>query len=74
LAGNSDYEELLTELYGVLDKDLVDSWNIPFPYGEMPTIIWEEELPVSNQATAQQPTPEVGIAGLDMNIDGEAVA
>lgn len=74
LAGNSDYEELLTQLYGALDKDLVDSWNIPYPYGEMPTIIWEEELPVSAQATAYQSAPEVGIVGLNVDIDGEAIA
>jgi penicillin amidase len=74
LASNSDYEELLSELYGAMDKDLLDSWNIPFPYGEMPTIIWDSELPITAQPTTRQSAPEVGIVGLNIDIEGKQIA
>ena len=72
LSGNEGYERLLSQLYSSnLDPELLNDWNVDWPFGEKPTIVWPEDLPITEAtATSRPELPGDGIVGLDTQLIG----
>lgn len=72
LGGNYDNEELLSDLYANMDEDLINDWFVEWPYGEKPTIVWDSDLPITeeNAPTAQNDMIGAGIVGINTEFAG----
>lgn len=66
--GNMDIEMLLSALSQTLTPVMLASYGPPFPYGEKPTILADEDLPLTVAAGMQQDT--AGIRGIETQIAG----
>lgn len=74
LSRNQSQERLLSNLYGELDAELVDSWYVQWPFGNKPTIVWPEDLPLSEETLTARSQPRdivgAGITGLNTAFTG----
>ena len=72
LSGNQGTEQLLASLTAALPEDILAFWNVEWPFGEKPTIILEEELPMLEAATDTAYTPGMGtgITGTEITLAG----
>jgi penicillin G amidase len=77
LSRNQNNERLLSRLYDHLDDELVDQWFVPWPYGEKPTILWPEDLPITQAPASATNTGTsargAGIVGLATELAGNFV-
>ena len=70
LGGNQGSESRLAKLAAGLDSELLEDWNVAWPFGEKPTIIWPEDLPVTTETAAINNSQDAGIVGLDIDLIG----
>jgi penicillin G amidase len=64
LGGNWDQELERSALYDQLGQEMTDEWMRPWPFGEMPTIVHPEDLPITDASLAAA-NNTAGIVGLD---------
>lgn len=73
LSGNQSRETLLSRIMAALDETLVDAWFPAWPYGEKPTIVMPEDIPLSEEtlsAPAISDMMTAGIIGLETELVG----
>lgn len=56
LSGNMDIEMLMAEITQHMPQDMIDDFAPPFPYGQKPTIVQEEDLPITEADTSIETT------------------
>jgi len=54
LGGNQDYEQIRSSLYQAIGQELTDEWAPPYPFGDHPTILQAEDLPLADSSLAAQ--------------------
>jgi penicillin amidase len=69
-ATNMDIELLLSALSGQLSPEMLDQYGPPFPYGEKPTILADEDLPITEASLSVTPKDTYGIQGIDTALAG----
>jgi penicillin amidase len=77
LGGNQSTEQLLSRLGAGLDAALFADYTPGWPFGERPTIVFPEDLPITDEtlSTANINLGEAGIIGLDFEfIEGFQLA
>ncbi|TVR20874.1 MAG: penicillin acylase family protein [Anaerolineaceae bacterium] len=67
LGGNQGFEQLFSRLVADLDPELLEDYYVQWPFGEKPTILFPEDLPITGQtlSTAQLEIGSAGIAGIE---------
>ncbi len=53
LTGSYGRELIRASLFENLGEDMANDYTPPYPYGEMPTIVFPEDLPISEESLAQ---------------------
>ncbi len=64
LSGNWSDELTRSALYDKLGQEMTDEWIRPWPFGEKPTIVHAEDLPISD-STLTTSNDTAGIVGID---------
>lgn len=71
LSGNQSGERRLSRVYAAVDPALIEDWLVEWPYGDKPTILSAEDLPISDESlSAALPPVGAGIVGLDTTLAG----
>jgi penicillin amidase len=67
LSGNQSLEQLLSNLASHLSPELLADYAVDWPFGEKPTIVFPEDIPLSEEtlSTARAITHDAGITGLN---------
>lgn len=73
LSGNRDIELLYSALVNKLGAEVAADWLPPYPYGDKPTILQAEDLPIS-EASAALPVSEVGRPAISTVLAGGITA
>ncbi len=78
LGGNMGIEMLLSELYTQLPQEMIDQFAPPFPYDYHPTILANEDLPITDESltvgvqgsTASIANDTTGVKGIQTTLAG----
>ncbi|MDX1994430.1 MAG: penicillin acylase family protein [bacterium] len=73
LSGNESTERLFSRLYAAgFDEDMLNDWQVEWAYGEKPTIVAPEDLPITDTSleTSFRSQLGVGIVGLETRLTG----
>jgi len=72
LSGNQGFERFYSALFADLDEAMIEDWLPEWPFGEKPTIVDEEDLPISEDtlATAYDAEIGAGIVGINTRLTG----
>ncbi len=73
LSGNWSDELIRSELYDKLGQEMTDEWMRPWPFGEKPTIVHPEDLPITD-ASASASNDTAGITGIDASFARDFLA
>jgi penicillin amidase len=73
LSGNWSDELTRSDLYDKLGQEMVDEWWTPWPYGEKPTIVHPEDLPITESSLTVS-ADTAGITGIDATFARDFVA
>ncbi len=66
LSDTSSYKEMRQTLYDALGAEMAADFTPPWPYGgDFPTILYDEDLPISASSAAQKPAVQTGDAEAD---------
>lgn len=74
LAGNRSTELQLSRAAGQLTEAMIADWRPEFAFGEKPTIVQPEDLPMIEPMLPTTGTDEVGIAGINAVIPEDQLA
>lgn len=69
LSGNGGAEQQRSALYETLGQEMADQYLLPWPFGEKPTIVPPEALPVTD-ATLTASSGSAGIIGVSTRLAG----
>lgn len=72
LGGNQSLEQLLSNLASNLSPDLLADYAVDWPFGEKPTIVFPEDIPLTDAtlSTVHTNTDNAAIIGLDTTFIG----
>ncbi len=72
LGGNQGSEQTLSRLTAGLDADLLADYYVSWPFGDKPTIVFPEDLPITEEtrSVAGLDLGAAGITGLDFDFIG----
>jgi penicillin amidase len=73
LSGNREDELNRSALYAKLGKDMTDELMSPYPFGKKPTILADEDLPITD-ASMKATAKEAGIVGVSTVLAGGLTA
>jgi penicillin amidase len=68
LSGNMDNELLRSKLYDTVGQQMTDEYAPTFPFGKKPTILRDEDLPISDASASAQPSIANGVIGADTTL------
>ena len=70
LSGNESNERLLSKLYDSIGQELADQWAPPWPFGEKPTILIPEDLPLTAASVPKSVVDTGGTSGFNTQLAG----
>jgi penicillin G amidase len=68
LSQNEEFEITRAQLYEAIGQQMTDEWAPPWPFGEKPTILQPEDLPISDTSPTAQTSPETVFAGMETSL------
>ncbi|RMF78125.1 MAG: penicillin acylase family protein [Chloroflexi bacterium] len=68
LSGNMASEQIRSTLYATIGQEMTDQWAPAWPFGEKPTIVQPEDLPVGENSLVTMPDNSAGLIGIDTHI------